>query len=185
MGFMYQVSVYVAGYLLLIFVAICLACGLYFLAELAEEHTRLARKLIGFSIVLVRAWLHMRTTSTRLVTLIHRCNVSGSGIAHTLLRHRAGAATGLEPLACIATVLPIGLLSPLERARSAGGAGRRLRDALGLRLALPILPVPQSALAILPRILCIDGRLALRVDYSFHRALPSSVARVVLFRADG
>ena len=69
MGFMYQVSVYIAGYLLLIFVAICLACGLYFLAELAEEHTRLARKLIGFSIVLVRGCAcaqKQRATSCRL-----------------------------------------------------------------------------------------------------------------------
>jgi len=53
MGFMYTATVYVAGYLIVMFVAICLACGLYFLAELAEEHTRLTGKIIGSSIVLV------------------------------------------------------------------------------------------------------------------------------------
>jgi|EP00908_Phaeocystis_cordata_P020962 glucose uptake protein GlcU len=53
MGFMYTATVYIAGYLLLIFVAICLACGLYFLAELAEEHIRLTKKLLGVSIVTV------------------------------------------------------------------------------------------------------------------------------------
>ena len=54
MGFMYTATVYVAGYLIVMFVAICLACGLYFLAELAEEHTRLTGKIVGSSIVLVR-----------------------------------------------------------------------------------------------------------------------------------
>lgn len=50
---MYTATVYVAGYLIVMFVAICLACGLYFLAELAEEHTRLTGKIVGSSIVLV------------------------------------------------------------------------------------------------------------------------------------
>merc|ERR1712196_643187 len=49
---MYTACVYISGYLLLIFVAVCLACGLYFLAELAEEHQRLTKKLVGFSILL-------------------------------------------------------------------------------------------------------------------------------------
>lgn len=38
--------VYVSGYLSLIFVAVCLACGLYYLAELAEEYTVLTKRLI-------------------------------------------------------------------------------------------------------------------------------------------
>jgi len=52
MGFMYTACVYLSGYLLLVFVAICLACGLYFLAELAEEHVRLTKKLVGLALVL-------------------------------------------------------------------------------------------------------------------------------------
>jgi len=38
--------VYLSGYVFLVFAAICLACGLYYLAELAEENTSLAKKLL-------------------------------------------------------------------------------------------------------------------------------------------
>ena len=64
MAFMYTATVYVAGYLIVMFVAICLACGLYFLAELAEEHTRLTGKIVGSSIVLVRDTLPRLRPST-------------------------------------------------------------------------------------------------------------------------
>ena len=63
MGFMYTATVYVAGYLIVVLVAICLACGLYFLAELAEEHTRLTKKLVGASIVMVCDRRHTCTLS--------------------------------------------------------------------------------------------------------------------------
>ena len=43
MGLLFTGLVYLSGYLFLIFVAICLACGLYYLAELAEEYTSLTR----------------------------------------------------------------------------------------------------------------------------------------------
>ena len=46
MGFIFNAIVYVSGYLFVIFVAVCLACGLYYLAELVEEHTTLAKRLI-------------------------------------------------------------------------------------------------------------------------------------------
>lgn len=38
--------VYISGYMSLVFCAICLACGLYYCVELAEEHTSLTRRLI-------------------------------------------------------------------------------------------------------------------------------------------
>merc|ERR1711934_314861 len=42
--------VYISGYLFLVFIAICLACGLYYMAELAEEYPTLTKKIIKFSI---------------------------------------------------------------------------------------------------------------------------------------
>ena len=46
MGVVLDALVYVSGYISLLFVAVCLACGLYYLAELAEEHTVLTKRLI-------------------------------------------------------------------------------------------------------------------------------------------
>lgn len=43
---LFVVVVYVSAYLMLLFGAICLACGLYYLVELAEEYTRLTKRLI-------------------------------------------------------------------------------------------------------------------------------------------
>ena len=39
MGVVFNGVVYVAGYLFLLFVAVCLASGLYYMAELVEELT--------------------------------------------------------------------------------------------------------------------------------------------------
>jgi hypothetical protein len=47
--------VYASGYLVLIFLAICMACGLYYMAELAEEYSRLTRKILYWSIIVVAA----------------------------------------------------------------------------------------------------------------------------------
>eukprot|EP00180_Rhodochaete_pulchella_P001471 Plantae.Rhodophyta-Rhodochaete_pulchella.ctg2280.p1 GENE.Plantae.Rhodophyta-Rhodochaete_pulchella.ctg2280~~Plantae.Rhodophyta-Rhodochaete_pulchella.ctg2280.p1 ORF type:complete len:240 (-),score=29.86 Plantae.Rhodophyta-Rhodochaete_pulchella.ctg2280:609-1283(-) len=41
--------VYFSGYVFLVFAAICLACGLYYLAELAEENTSLAKKCLQWA----------------------------------------------------------------------------------------------------------------------------------------
>jgi len=38
--------VYASGYLVLVFLAICMACGLYYMAELAEEYSRLTKKIL-------------------------------------------------------------------------------------------------------------------------------------------
>ena len=46
MGFIFNAVVYVSGYIFLLFVAVCLACGLYYLAELVEEHTTLTKRLM-------------------------------------------------------------------------------------------------------------------------------------------
>jgi len=46
MGFVFNAVVYVSGYVFLLFVAVCLACGLYYLAELVEEHTAITRRIM-------------------------------------------------------------------------------------------------------------------------------------------
>lgn len=48
---LFVVVVYISGYLFLLFAAVCLACGLYYLVELAEEYTTFTRKLIRVTIL--------------------------------------------------------------------------------------------------------------------------------------
>ena len=55
MGLLFTGLVYVSAYIFLIFVAVCLACGLYYLAELAEEHTSLTKRLMWAANVAVLA----------------------------------------------------------------------------------------------------------------------------------
>ena len=55
MGLVFTGMVYVSGYIFLLFVAVCLACGLYYLSELAEEYTSLTKKLIWAATVAVLA----------------------------------------------------------------------------------------------------------------------------------
>mmetsp|Transcript_7272 Transcript_7272/g.22156 ORF Transcript_7272/g.22156 Transcript_7272/m.22156 type:complete len:215 (+) Transcript_7272:85-729(+) len=43
--------VYVSGYLFLLFAAVCLACGFYYLAELAEEYTSWTKKVLRVLVV--------------------------------------------------------------------------------------------------------------------------------------
>lgn len=50
---LFVLVVYLSGYLFLLFAAICLACGLYYLVELAEEYTVFTKKLIRISILLL------------------------------------------------------------------------------------------------------------------------------------
>lgn len=54
---LFVVVVYLSGYLFLLFAAVCLACGLYYLVELAEEYTVFTKKLIRVTI-LVQFPLH-------------------------------------------------------------------------------------------------------------------------------
>lgn len=43
------VIVYSGGYIFLVFLSVCLATGLYYLAELVEEYTKLAKKIITYT----------------------------------------------------------------------------------------------------------------------------------------
>lgn len=55
---LFVVLVYVAGYISLLFAAVCLACGLYYLVELAEEYTVLTKKVIRVT-TLVHIVIHI------------------------------------------------------------------------------------------------------------------------------
>ena len=48
---LFVLVVYISGYLFLLFAAVCLACGLYYLVELAEEYTIFTKKLIRVTIL--------------------------------------------------------------------------------------------------------------------------------------
>jgi hypothetical protein len=45
---LFVLLVYVSGYMFLVFAAVCLACGLYYLVELAEEYTTFTKRLIRY-----------------------------------------------------------------------------------------------------------------------------------------
>lgn len=65
--------VYISGYLFLLFAAVCLACGLYYLVELAEEYTVFTKKLIRITI-LVQLVLHSLLYLYERFPLLH-CSV--------------------------------------------------------------------------------------------------------------
>lgn len=50
---LFVLIVYVSGYLFLLFAAICLACGLYYLIEIVEEYTSISKKLIRIAILVL------------------------------------------------------------------------------------------------------------------------------------
>ena len=50
MPFLSNLVVYAGGYLFLVFVAVCLATGLYYLAEMVEEYTRVTKRVLKISI---------------------------------------------------------------------------------------------------------------------------------------
>ena len=50
MPFLSNIVVYTGGYLFLVFIAVCLATGLYYLAEMVEEYTRVTKKVLAWSI---------------------------------------------------------------------------------------------------------------------------------------
>lgn len=55
---LFVLIVYVAAYIFLLFAAICLACGLYYLVELTEEYTTLTKKTIRL-IIYINLALHV------------------------------------------------------------------------------------------------------------------------------
>jgi hypothetical protein len=50
MSFFSAIIAYSGAYLFLVFIAVCLATGLYYLAEMVEEHTRLTKRVLQWSI---------------------------------------------------------------------------------------------------------------------------------------
>ena len=50
MAWLSNVLVYTGGYLFLVFIAVCLATGLYYLAEIVEEYTRVTKKVLTWAI---------------------------------------------------------------------------------------------------------------------------------------
>ena len=50
MAVLSNIVVYTGGYLFLVFIAVCLATGLYYLAEMVEEYTRLTKKVLWWAI---------------------------------------------------------------------------------------------------------------------------------------
>ena len=50
MAFLSTVVVYTGGYLFLVFIAVCLATGLYYLAEIVEEYTRFTKRVLSWAI---------------------------------------------------------------------------------------------------------------------------------------
>lgn len=55
---LFVLIVYISGYLFLLFAAICLACGLYYLVELTEEYTVLTKRIIRI-LILTNFTLHI------------------------------------------------------------------------------------------------------------------------------
>ena len=72
------VVTYLGGYLLLVLLALCVATGLFYLAEVVEEHAKLLRRVLNFATLLVLT-LH----ALLLVTESHplRC-LASSAAAH-------------------------------------------------------------------------------------------------------
>jgi hypothetical protein len=52
MAVLSNIVVYTGGYLFLVFIAVCLATGLYYLAEMVEEYTRMTKKALAWGIKL-------------------------------------------------------------------------------------------------------------------------------------
>ena len=50
MSFFSAIIAYSGAYLFLVLIAVCLATGLYYLAEMVEEHTRLTKRVLQWSI---------------------------------------------------------------------------------------------------------------------------------------
>lgn len=55
---LFVLLVYVSGYMFVVFVGVCLACGIYYLVELAEEYTVTTKQLIRYT-TLTQLALHI------------------------------------------------------------------------------------------------------------------------------
>ena len=62
MAILSNIVAYIGGYLSLVFVAVCLATGLYYLAAMVEEYTRVTKKVLTWA---RRSLLHARRRPAR------------------------------------------------------------------------------------------------------------------------
>eukprot|EP00899_Mesostigma_viride_P029458 jgi/Mesvir1/9698/Mv12176-RA.1 len=80
------VVVYAGGYVFLVFIAVCLATGLYYIAELVEEYTKLTKKVIQHVIQGIVALQVLLLLFDRLPLLCIAVGVSAHGAYYRLLR---------------------------------------------------------------------------------------------------
>jgi|TARA_B110000971_G_scaffold171433_1_gene176201 hypothetical protein len=86
MPFLSNIVVYTGGYLFLVFIAVCLATGLYYLAEMVEEYTRVTKKVLGWSIK-ISIGLHVALwVVDRLPFVNIFLSITAQCTYHTLLR---------------------------------------------------------------------------------------------------
>jgi hypothetical protein len=78
--------VYAGAYLFVLFFAVCLATGLYYLAELVEEYTRLTKKVINWAIKVVIALHVILLVFDRLPVVAIGVGVGAHVVYYRLLR---------------------------------------------------------------------------------------------------
>lgn len=86
MAILSNIVVYVGGYLFLVFVAVCLATGLYYLAEMVEEYTRVTKKALTWAIKISVALDVALLVVDRLPFLCIALSIGAQCIYHRLLR---------------------------------------------------------------------------------------------------
>lgn len=100
------VIVHLGGYFFIVFVSICIATGLYYIAELIEEHTRLTKNIIKISIQ-VTLFLHL------LVLLFDRLPLMwiATGVAAQMSYWRLLKHFPFIPLTDVDFLISLGLLA--------------------------------------------------------------------------
>jgi hypothetical protein len=78
--------VYVGAYIFLVFFAVCLATGIYYLAELVEEYTRLTRKVLRYIILSVIAIHALLLILDRLPVVCIAIGIAGHVFYYRLLK---------------------------------------------------------------------------------------------------
>ena len=86
MAILSNIVVYIGGYLSLVFVAVCLATGLYYLAEMVEEYTRVTKKVLTWAIKISVGLGVALLVVDRLPFLCIALSIGAQCIYHRLLR---------------------------------------------------------------------------------------------------
>ena len=86
MAILSNIVVYIGGYLSLVFVAVCLATGLYYLAEMVEEYTRVTKKVLTWAIKISVGLDVALLVVDRLPFLCIALSIGAQCIYHRLLR---------------------------------------------------------------------------------------------------